>query len=833
MDHPNLEGLSLHEGEEGFRFDFEEEEDEQVDLRWCLVGRFISDKAIHFNSMKVRMAELWRPVGGVTIKETSEGKFLFHFAHPLAMEAVLNGGPWTFDNNMLILEQLHLGMQVESIPLFHVNMWVQVHDLPMGLMKEKVGIPLANYIGSFVEYDKNNNSSFWRQFMRLRVKLDVRMPLKKDTKVMNKEGKWCTVKFKYEKLGTFCFVCGVMGHAENRCEVRFSMEQDDGVREWSSEIRADTRRQGGRVSSRWLREEKGGRSEREGGGTAGQTSSPIGSASVDLAAAELASSDQHSVQNRPNSSQPTITTRQQSLMPINEEQAHTSNLTLSNKNNTPSQFITAPTLNTAAITPPNQFAPSFIPGLPGPMKILSWNCRGLSTPSAIPNLRNIAQSHQPDILFLSETLSKNHTMERLRVNLKFNSCLSVEVEGRSGGLSVMWRDTISCRIMNYSRNFVNLIVKEKEEEEWRLTCYYGYPERGRRRHAWDLLRELRDMSDMPWCIVGDFNDLLAQEDKRGIHPHPNWLCNGFRSAVSDCDLTDIHLEGYPFTWTKSRGSPNVIEERLDRAMANLQWLMIFPNVKLMNLLTSHSDHSPILLQTSPTMSSGKNYSFRFENSWLKEEDIGEVVTEGWGKGRGGDVIIKTVRCAEKLKGWGRRKRMRFKQEVAECSDELERLRGYHDPTSSGRFKEVQEKHARLLVQEEAYWRQRAKMHWLKEGDLNTKFFHMTATSRQRAKKIGKLVNDDNVAVTSQPELCEVALNYFNQLFKPNSASHDPILSLIAPKITHEDNERLVRPITKEELKEALFQMNPDKAPGPDGFNPAFYQHFWDLCGDDV
>ncbi|PNX63309.1 CNGC5-like protein, partial [Trifolium pratense] len=201
--------------------------------------------------------------------------------------------------------------------------------------------------------------------------------------------------------------------------------------------------------------------------------------------------------------------------------------------------------------------------------------------------------------------------------------------------------------------------------------------------------------------------------------------------------------------------------------------------------------------------------------------------------RGGDIIGKTVKCGEKLKRWGRRKRTKFKQEVLECSEEMERLRGCHDDSNAGRFQECQEKHARLLVQEEAYWRQRAKMHWLKEGDLNTKFFHMSASSRQRVKKIDKLVNDDNVAVSTQPGLCEVALYYFNQLFKSNSTVHDPILSLIAPKITQEDNERLVMPITREELKEALFQMHPDKAPGPDGFNPAFYQYFWELCGDDI
>ncbi|MCI21255.1 hypothetical protein A2U01_0042421, partial [Trifolium medium] len=162
MADPNLEGLSLHEeGEEGFSFEFEEEGEEQVDLQWCLVGRFLCERPIHFNSMKVRMVDLWQPVKGVIIKEAKPGIFLF--SHPLDMEGV--------------------------------------HNLPLGLMKEKVGITLANYIGTFVEYDKNNNSSFWRQYMRIRVKIDVRQPLKKDTRVKNNEGEWCTVNFKYERLG--------------------------------------------------------------------------------------------------------------------------------------------------------------------------------------------------------------------------------------------------------------------------------------------------------------------------------------------------------------------------------------------------------------------------------------------------------------------------------------------------------------------------------------------------------------------------------------------------------------------------------------------------------
>jgi hypothetical protein len=52
--------LSLQE-EEGFVFDLEEGEEEVVDFRWCLVGRFLGDRSIHVNSMKVIP---WRMSGG-------------------------------------------------------------------------------------------------------------------------------------------------------------------------------------------------------------------------------------------------------------------------------------------------------------------------------------------------------------------------------------------------------------------------------------------------------------------------------------------------------------------------------------------------------------------------------------------------------------------------------------------------------------------------------------------------------------------------------------------------------------------------------------------------
>ena len=59
-------------------------------------------------------------------------------------------------------------------------------------------------------------------------------------------------------------------------------------------------------------------------------------------------------------------------------------------------------------------------------------------------------------------------------------------------------------------------------------------------------------SDLPWCCMGDFNDLLTQSKKRGRLMHPNYLIQGFREAVEYYGLRDLGMEGYSFTWEKSK-----------------------------------------------------------------------------------------------------------------------------------------------------------------------------------------------------------------------------------------------------------------------------------------
>lgn len=58
-----------------------------------------------------------------------------------------------------------------------------------------------------------------------------------------------------------------------------------------------------------------------------------------------------------------------------------------------------------------------------------------------------------------------------------------------------------------------------------------------------MLRLLANKSTLPWCILGDFNDLLYDTDKMGRHPHPNYFLEGFRQTIEDYALVEVDLTG--------------------------------------------------------------------------------------------------------------------------------------------------------------------------------------------------------------------------------------------------------------------------------------------------
>ncbi|XP_074348383.1 uncharacterized protein LOC141687114 [Apium graveolens] len=217
-----------------------------------------------------------------------------------------------------------------------------------------------------------------------------------------------------------------------------------------------------------------------------------------------------------------------------------------------------------------------------------------------------------------------------------------------------------------------------------------------------MLRNLAHGVNIPWCICGDFNDMLYTSDKAGTHPHPQNLLDGFRSAIEDCGLDELELTGGEFTWEKSKGTSNWVRERLDRVFANNLWWRKFPLCNLAVKHTTKSDHDPIILDTVCAGFSRKNFRFCFENTWLNEPDFKKEVADFWSAIPAIHVLPKLLSVASFMAKWGRNFFHKFRDKIKKQKEVLDTLKDISDDIGIQQYFVEKNKLEELLLHEEIY-----------------------------------------------------------------------------------------------------------------------------------
>lgn len=93
---------------------------------------------------------------------------------------------------------------------------------------------------------------------------------------------------------------------------------------------------------------------------------------------------------------------------------------------------------------------------------------------------------------------------------------------------------------------------------------------------------------------------------------------------------------------------------------------------------------------------------------------------------------------------------------------------------------------------------------------------------------------DGIWTTNEATIKREAVNYSNKLFQ-NRNPCDPYSLLLndIPKISRDMAHSLLQPVALQDVRDVFFSVSPYKAPGPDGFQPIFYQMFWDVIGKDI
>ncbi|KAH1055290.1 hypothetical protein J1N35_033355 [Gossypium stocksii] len=120
-DSKTLASLSIEEEEEAVTIPLGSKgQDGGVSYEHCFVGSFLTSSLINFPSMKVTLANAWHPIGGVSIFDLNEGRYLFRLYHKVDLDRIEAGGPWTFNSHLLLMHSLR-GKEDPMVPLVTID----------------------------------------------------------------------------------------------------------------------------------------------------------------------------------------------------------------------------------------------------------------------------------------------------------------------------------------------------------------------------------------------------------------------------------------------------------------------------------------------------------------------------------------------------------------------------------------------------------------------------------------------------------------------------------------------------------------------------------------
>ncbi|TYI08987.1 hypothetical protein ES332_A09G039800v1 [Gossypium tomentosum] len=337
------------------------------------------------------------------------------------------------------------------------------------------------------------------------------------------------------------------------------------------------------------------------------------------------------------------------------------------------------------------------------MKILCWNCRGIGNPATVRELKQMLVANDPDIVFLCVT--------KINAN-KFSSVCS----------RCKMKESNKVEVQTYSSNHIDSIIKLENDNPIRFTGFYGNAEPNKRQCSWNMLRRVGQSVTEKWIIGGDFNAILDNAEKEG----------DFREVVDELSMADLKTDNDWFTWVNNRDGTALVKERLDRFLMSANDVARFPFMETKVIRQSTSDHDAIILDTEGRKSRDRHRDprlcFKYDVCW--DVEAKKIIKEAWQKGSA-DIMGKIEMVGKKLGGWQYKKLKQMRTQMGTLQANINKV---IDSQGLGK----------LLDEEEKYWAQRSRIQWLKEGDRNTRFFHVRATNRRKKNNIPRLKDMDAV-----------------------------------------------------------------------------------------
>ena len=188
----------------------------------------------------------------------------------------------------------------------------------------------------------------------------------------------------------------------------------------------------------------------------------------------------------------------------------------------------------------------------------------------------------------------------------------------SGGIAVLWNnDGIHASLLSKSQRALHLLVHDTgNNQNVILTGVYAPAQSREKEFFWNQLLQFSSVVDLPWCLIGDFNELASPGEKMGGVSYPLSKYDRLNNFTNNINAISIPYKGKCFTW-KKRIRTHLIYERLDRAIARSDWMNLYSDSFVTHGQFTCSDHCPIFLSTANPIHRRKSFPFRFQNAWCQ------------------------------------------------------------------------------------------------------------------------------------------------------------------------------------------------------------------------
>nr|GEU89064.1 hypothetical protein [Tanacetum cinerariifolium] len=284
-------------------------------------------------------------------------------------------------------------------------------------------------------------------------------------------------------------------------------------------------------------------------------------------------------------------------------------------------------------------------------------------------------------------------------------------------------------------------------------------------------RRKKIVGNNAWLMMGDMNVTLSLNEHSAGSSCMSSDMNDFKDCINYIEMKDIASSGLFFTWTKNLSKDKT--ESSTRALKKLDRIM--------------------------------------RNEEFIDKDL-KILT--WKDGN----IFDKVNC---LKMQLKDVQLRIDKDPYDKD-----LRNEERKCLSEYVEAIKDKNKLLY--------QKGKIKWLSVGDRNNAYFHRVLKSKNHKNRINS-IRDGKGNLYQGKDVADQFMNHFQAFLRNTRTVNDCdyIIPLIKKKLNADTANFMVRDVCDEETKATLFNIESNKAPGPNGFTHLFFKKAWSIVGEDV